>query len=134
MAQKQSLDRWGMAASGLCLVHCSVLPLAAIALPTLGGHDHEWFHGILLVLVVPLAAYALGSGYKHHRKPWPAILGFLGCALLSFVYFAEMLHFHLHSIETPINILGSISLIGAHFLNTRCACGQGHEMVEPSNL
>lgn len=122
MEQKLSLDRWGMAASGFCLVHCMALPLVAMALPALESHDHEWVHGLLLLLVIPLAVFALGSGLRRHGKRLPTALGLTGCSLLVLVFLAELCGGELHSLETPANVVGSLSLIGAHFYNTRCAC------------
>ncbi|MDF1667836.1 MAG: MerC domain-containing protein [Planctomycetota bacterium] len=122
MEQNVSLDRWGIAASGFCLVHCVALPFVAMALPALESHGHEWLHGVLLLLVIPLAIFALGTGLRRHGKRLPTVIGALGCSLLTFVFVADLCGGELHSLETPANVLGSLSLIGAHFYNTRCSC------------
>lgn len=122
MEQKISLDRWGIAASVFCLIHCMALPLLAFALPVVESHDHEWLHGVLLLVVIPLAIFALGSGLRRHGKRAPLALGLAGCFMLTFVFVMELCGGDLHSVETPLNILGSLSLIGAHFYNTRCSC------------
>ena len=60
------LHRAGMALSGLCLVHCLLLPLLAAAAPVMllamvpsGWLESEWFHAALIVPVVLVSGPAL---------------------------------------------------------------------------
>ena len=55
-------DRIAVGLSGLCLLHCLLLPLVITALPflTLIGESH--FHVQMLVAVVPVTAVAIVPG------------------------------------------------------------------------
>ncbi|MEM7160169.1 MAG: MerC domain-containing protein [Myxococcota bacterium] len=76
-------DPIGIAASGLCAVHCVIcaaLPgvLGLLGLEVLLGPRVEW--GFTIVAII-FASLSLGYGWRHHRSPWIAaalLLGMLG--------------------------------------------------------
>lgn len=114
------LDAFAVGLSGLCLVHCLALPLLIALFPLLGATliDHEAFHQIILIAVLPTSAIALGVGYSRHRHKPVAVLGSVGVAALVFAAFA--LHaFHAHHLETWITVAGGIALALAHTINFR---------------
>lgn len=121
------LDTVAVGLSGLCLVHCLALPLLIALLPLVGATliDHESFHQIILIAVVPTTAIALGSGYIRHRRAAIAALGAVGIGALAFAAFA--LHaLHAHAMETWITVAGGLILAVAHIRNFRHCRHHGH--------
>src|SRR5690625_3971385 len=84
------LDTFAIALSGLCLVRCLALPVVIALFPLLSVTliDHEAFHHIILIAVLPTTAIALGLGYRRHRRTSVAALGTAGVAALVFAAFA----------------------------------------------
>lgn len=114
------LDSLAIALSGLCLVHCLALPVLIALFPLLSVNlvDHETFHQIILIAVVPTTAIALASGYRRHQRLLVAVLGISGVAALAFAAFA--LHAaHAHGMETWVTVAGGLILASAHVLNFR---------------
>ncbi|MEM9620850.1 MAG: MerC domain-containing protein [Pseudomonadota bacterium] len=77
----KGLDRFAIVLSGVCLLHCLLVPLALFLGPLLGGwlSDSETtVHWVLLAFAVPSSAIALGRGYVKHRNKTIVILGAAG--------------------------------------------------------
>lgn len=113
------LDLAGVILSGICLVHCTLLPVLLALLPFLGAHYEadERLHLLVTILVVPVAMLALLSGYRRHRLMWVPILGLIGLAL---ILAAPALHETLgHTLEGVVTALGGLGLISAHLVNWR---------------
>lgn len=120
----ENWDRWGIFLSTLCAIHCLLTPVLILSLPALGSYfENEMVHIIMALFVVPVGAFAFWSGYKHHKKMYLLVLGFVG---LSLVGGAPLVHdfFHIDLFpEDLMTIFGSAILIGAHLLNRRaCQC------------
>lgn len=109
------LDRAAVGASVLCLIHCAGLPLLLAALPSLSRAFAipEHFHLWMLAFAIPTSAAALAAGWRGHGGGEPAILGSVGLALMA----TAALFFEGASAETPVTIMGSLCLAGAHILN-----------------
>lgn len=103
-----------LAACGLslaCLVHCLALPLAASVLPALTAAVHaEWIHWAFLALAAPIAALAL---LRPGTRPEALILGGMGLLLL----FTGAAQFPAADWETPLSVLGALSLAAGHTFN-----------------
>lgn len=120
------LDTAAIALSGICLVHCLALPLVVTLLPLFGATliDHETFHQLILVLVLPTSVIALGMGYKRHRNNRIAALGVIGAGALVAAAFA--LHaLHAEPLERWVTVAGGITLAIAHIGNFRL-CRHAH--------
>lgn len=123
-------DRIGMAISGLCAVHCLVLPLALPFLGTLAAFIHsEWTHAIFAMLIVPTVIYTSWRGYKHHGKQevvWLLSIGALA-VLVALVAGEQGAGEH---VEMAVTTLGSALLITGHWKNHKqlalCANGEPH--------
>jgi len=64
-----SLDRLGIAASFLCLIHCVASPVLVLLLPAVAGAwSHPAAHWAAAALVVPLALAVVFRGYRRHRR------------------------------------------------------------------
>lgn len=113
------LDLAGVILSGICLVHCTLLPVLLAMLPFLGAHYEadERLHLLVTVLVVPVAMLALLTGFRRHRLWWVPLLGLCGLAL---ILAAPALHETLgHTLEGVLTALGGLGLISAHLVNWR---------------
>ncbi|WP_159821520.1 MerC domain-containing protein [Colwellia sp. 20A7] len=63
-------DKFSIGLSMLCAIHCMLLPLLLVALPSLGALqlDNEAFHIWMLIAVIPTSIYALTLGCKKHQR------------------------------------------------------------------
>ncbi|MEM1452021.1 MAG: MerC domain-containing protein [Planctomycetota bacterium] len=77
------LDRTGVVASVSCAVHCMIAPLIVLLAPALGGFwVHPGTHLLIASLVLPVAAFALRRGFRHHGKRSVVLGGALGMTLV----------------------------------------------------
>lgn len=127
-----------------------VAPLLLIAAPTLGGiWVHPAAHMSIAGLVVPIAAFALRSGYRKHGTRWIVGLGTAGMVLVLLGAFWPFWFGSGVAVSDPsgcghdccptvifndvtgesslsippasiITLLGGIGLITAHLGNLRC--------------
>lgn len=126
------LDRIGIWSSGICVVHCILLPVFVLSFPVLSKYNHEleeFWHSIFLVASCFFFAIAFASGYRHHKNFQPLIFGVIGCALLAVSYF---FHDSLPKyLEVITVILGGLFLMGGHFWNHHCGhCHHDHSPIE----
>jgi hypothetical protein len=107
-----------VALSGLCLLHCLALSLAAVAAPVVVGlgFDGGWTHVAMLALVIPLSAVALPRGYREHRRN--AVL-WLGGAGLTLLVLGATLGHHVYgpAVDTVLTMAGAVVLGLAHVMN-----------------
>ncbi len=109
------LDGSAISLSGLCLVHCLALPIAAAFLPAVSAMaEAEWVHLVFVGFAAPIAAFAFfrpGSQPPRHTK---ALAG-IGIALLLSGALGPT------AWEPWITVTGSLALASAHVLNWRGA-------------
>ena len=118
-------DRVGISLSGICVVHCLLLPVALAALPLcpLLETAHAWLHPVFAVLLLPTTLAAMAHGYRRHgRKDVAALLG----AGLVLILGAGFLGHDMPGAftETTLTVFGSVLLITGHWRNwrTNAAC------------
>ncbi|MGB1139980.1 MAG: MerC domain-containing protein [Halioglobus sp.] len=77
-------DRAAIGLSLLCVVHCLALPVLLVMLPSLAGLglDDDRFHTWLVVVVIPLSAFALTLGCARHRNMNILYTGVAGLVVL----------------------------------------------------
>lgn len=117
---KGHIDKISIGLSALCAVHCLVLPVLAGVLPSLAAvtANHNHFHALMLVLVIPLSGLALGAGWLRHRDGIVLTLGLGGIGLMLFA--ATLSHDLLgHDSERWMTMVGSFLLAAGHFRNFR---------------
>ena len=111
------LDRIGVLLSGLCVVHCLVLPMLVPFLTTLSVFaESELTHLILAALIVPTVAFSAWSGYSKHGKSiivWLLASGTLAVVIAMFA--GEQ--FASEPLEAGMTTLGSVLLIAGHWQN-----------------
>jgi len=110
------LDRWGMAISTLCLVHCVALPVALAFLPAFVSvlPGDEWVHPLLIGLALPVTGLALWRGYADHGQLAPALIGSAGLLLIGAALF-----FRGTIDEQVLTVGGGLVVASAHLLNWR---------------
>ncbi len=111
-------DRLGVLLSGLCAVHCLLMPLLLVALPLWhGAHAlHDAWHPVAAVLLVPVTLRAT------HRGGGPRSARLLRSGL-AIVWLGLLAHVLLGEIAgVGLTLVGSLLLIAGHGCNLRCSC------------
>jgi FtsH-binding integral membrane protein len=123
-------DKTAISLSLACTIHCLVLPLIAVFLPSFIAIplQDEAFHMWMIIGVVPVSAYALTMGCKKHKRYKILLVGSIGLLILSVVAFLghELLG---EDLEKTFTVIGAIIIAVAHIWNYRlcqhqnmCAC------------
>lgn len=120
MGRTQTLgDKFAIALSSLCVIHCLATPLLLIILPSIGAlfaHSHELFHQVILFFVLPVGLAALTMGYRHHQQNSVLASGLVGLGIL---FMAALFgHDYLGEAgETCATIVASLIIAYSHFWN-----------------
>lgn len=114
------LDYAAIGISVLCVLHCTALPVLAVALPWIAavGLAEAWFHQAMLLVVVPVSALALGWSWQRLKRNLPPVLGALGLAVMVFAAF-EMHPIVSGTVERDLTLFGAGLLTLAHGINLR---------------
>ena len=128
MSESKSLvmDRYGMALSIGCAVHCALLPFAVTALTAsslawIVGQPFEW---AILAGTFILGSWRLVKSFVRHRNP-SALYTF--AAGLVFFGAGKMGWFQFPYYEAWFMAAGGMLIASAHFRNLRlCACCHPH--------
>ena len=107
-------DKIAISFSVVCALHCLLLPIAVIFLPSISATflGSEDFHKTLLYFVIPSSIIALSLGCKMHGKYEVYSYGFFGIGALLFAsffghdYFGEVGEISLTLIGAGIVSLG----------------------------
>lgn len=113
-------DRIGFWLSGLCLIHCLILPMFAVALPWLGMFiQDERIHLGFAAVTVPVAMIAFIPGFLKHQRQWVLGFGLAGAGLLLGGALGEELFGH--HVQHVLTVLGGLLLVSGHYFNYRFA-------------
>ncbi len=120
--QSDALDKAAVALSGLCLLHCLLLPIIITLLPFLDQFSDRHLHAEILIIVLPLSLIALTIGFRRHADKRVVGLGFAGLLLL--LVGATLAH-SLYGVvaDRTLTITGSVILALAHYRNSRLSRG-----------
>lgn len=117
-SKSNTLDQVAVALSGLCLLHCLLLPIVIVALPFLGQFSDDHFHVQMLLVVVPVSLVALGTGFRRHRDARIILTGVAGLALL--IVGSSIVHSRYGLLaDSVVTICGSLILGLTHYANSR---------------
>ena len=125
-------DRSAVFLSLLCAVHCLVLPIILIAVPTITSltvFNDERFHVWLLFAVIPISIFAVLLGYFHHRS-WPiVIIAAVGMTILIIVALLGHQVFG-ETGEVVASVVGSLLVAYGHIKNFkyRAALNSCHQV------
>jgi len=116
--QSDFLDRAALLLSGLCLLHCLLLPVVVAMLPFLGQFGDDHLHLEMLVVVVPVSVLALVFGYRRHRHGSVVMAGLIGLLLLAF---GGTVAHDVYGIvaDRIFTVVGSVVLGFTHYRNFR---------------
>lgn len=111
------LDATAVSLSGLCIVHCLALPVAAAALPMLGAFaEAEWIHWLFVAIAAPVAIMAIAPVSTQRPIPW--MLPLMAAGGIGFLA--------LGAAEVPdaewgrgLTVAGGLMLAIGHILNWR---------------
>jgi len=123
------LDKLGMAASGLCGIHCLILPIVFVLFPyaSVAFVKGEFFEWSFLLFSITIASFAMVQGLLVHRKLIPLAVALLGFML--FIWTRTVNHdVHETFSGSLMLVLAGALICGAHYLNHKfiknhkCAC------------
>ena len=104
--------------SGLCLVHCLLLPFVIVALPLLAQFNETHLHAQMLIVVVPVSLFAFAIAFRRHRNKAIIAWGIAGIAIL-FIG-CTVAHANYGKLaDSLLTVAGSIVLATSHFFNNR---------------
>lgn len=112
-------DRIGIFLSGLCLVHCLLLPGVISFLPLVATSFlvSEEFHLWILLLVIPTTVLALWPSFRRHGDRMPALIATGGVLIL---VMAAMTHEnHSPLMDQVLTSIGALVVAVAHIQNVR---------------
>lgn len=115
-----NLDKLGVIASSVCLVHCLVLPFVLILLPFAGLEylASNAAHKVLAFFVLLFALTAIVPGYLQHRRKTILIAMLFGLSLVMLATFS-LAALNLSNLETPLITVGNLILVATHLQNRR---------------
>ena len=112
------LDHAAIALSGLCLVHCLLLPVIIVAVPLLAQLNETHFHAQMLLIVVPVSLFAFAHGYRRHYNKKIIAGGIAGIAILFTGGTVAHANYGVLA-DSLLTIAGSIVLATSHYFNNR---------------
>lgn len=116
--QTELLDRTAVVLSGLCLMHCLMLPLLTAVLPILGQFGEGHLHLQMLFVVLPISLVAFTLGFRRHDNAAIVIGGIVGLTLLAVG--GTIAHHHIGIVaDRTLTVVGSLVLAIAHYQNSR---------------
>ena len=114
------LDKIAVGLSGLCLLHCLLLPFVVALLPFLGQFDNDHMHKELLLFVFPVSVIALGVGFRRHGQVSVIYWGTAGLVILMIGALVVHDAFGLLA-DRIMTVAGSFVLAFTHYRNFRLA-------------
>ncbi len=114
-------DKTAIGLSLLCVIHCLILPILLMIVPTFAGIaflKDETFHLWMLFAVIPISCLALLMGYRHHKSRQTLLIGFIGLSIIAAT--AYLGHDLLGRVgEVVLTVLGSCTIALSHLRNYR---------------
>jgi hypothetical protein len=110
-------DKLAISLSAVCVLHCLFMPSFLILSSWFAvfSIDNEFVHYAILIVAIPVSAYALIRGFKNHKKLSYFVYGFFGLFLLAFALLAVGITGEIG--EKSLTLLGSLFVIYAHYKN-----------------
>ena len=110
-------DKLAISLSAVCILHCLFMPSFLILSSWFAAFsiDNEFIHYAILIVAIPVSAFALIRGFKNHKKLSYFVNGFFGLSLLVFAVLAAGITGEIG--EKSLTLLGSLFVIYAHYKN-----------------
>ena len=130
-AQRNS-DKLSIFVSITCALHCLLMPAFLITTSSFIALqiDNEFLHGVMLLIIFPISAFALLTGLFNHDGKISFLSGCIGLIILLYAYLAgeEILG---EWGEIIMTLIGSAILVFAHWQNFKLcrdqACDDCHD-------
>lgn len=126
-------DKLAIGLSALCAIHCLVLPLLLVMIPSLVSlnlHD-EAFHFWLAMAIFPSSIFALTLGCRKHKRYQLLVIG--GIGLMSLMLALVLGESHISEFgEKALTLLGGGFVALAHWLNYSMCRAPDHQTCEHS--
>ncbi len=107
------VDVYAVVGSLLCLAHCLALPALVGSLSAIAPFvESELAHKLLVLLLAPATLYAIFADKNWTGRHFFVITAVIGLSLLCAAAFVPPLEAY----ETPLTVLGSITLSSAHLM------------------
>ena len=119
--QAPKLDSLAVILSGTCMVHCLALPVLVTLFPIVQGSllEEQYFHLIMLGLILPTSLIALTVGCRKHKDPVTMALGAAGLLTLTVTALIGHEIFGMLG-ERIVTTFGGLILATAHIRNYLC--------------
>ena len=119
---KNKLDRIGIFSSILCAIHCAILPLFIIFIPSffVSLFVNDYFEWCFLIISFIIGIISLCFGYKKHKSF--KIFPFLSAGLILVLISKILVHNYKHNAPLYLNILmilGGLLIAFSHYLNDK---------------
>lgn len=127
-------DKVAIGLSFLCAIHCLVLPLIIVLLPSIAALQlqNEAFHTWMLIAVIPTSIYALIMGCKQHKRFRLLILGIVAISILVIAALTEETLPN-EILAKALTLIGAMMLAYGHFQNYRlCKHKKGCDCIAHS--
>ena len=113
-----NVDRFAIALSGLCLLHCLFIPVIVVLAPAFSSvvlGTETTVHWLFLALAVPTSCWALLRGFRKRRRTGALVSGLVGLIVM----FLGVSHLFHPTLEVPLTVVGVSLVVIAHVLNLR---------------
>lgn len=113
-------DKTAISLSIVCTIHCLLMPLVMIFLPSIAALplEDEVFHLWMVFAVMPISTFALTLGYRKHKSTQILLVGIVGLIIL--ICSAFLGHDILTEVEEKtFTVLASVLIAIGHFWNYR---------------
>lgn len=107
-------DRIGIGLSGICAIHCLLVPFIVALLPLWPTFEefHEYTHLIFFIAIAPAVYLSLR---RKHKTPKVTVLLLTGLAIIFSAWFFNNKLSEYG--EAGITLIGSLLLISGHWIN-----------------
>lgn len=109
------MDKIGVGASLLCVLHCLITPLLVTTLPVVAATE-EQMHSVFAIIILSLGMLAFIPGYQKHENKLILITGFMGVSLIIIAALLPEME-NAEILETGLVVVGGITLSIAHLRN-----------------
>lgn len=117
-SDRKTWDKLGIALSSACLVHCILVFLLPLLVPTLAFFIHTpWMHRFFAAFILIVTPLAFIPGYRRHGMRRVMVQAYLGIGFILLGIFLD--GFTSEVFSHGISIVGSIMLVFAHVQNIR---------------
>ncbi len=119
-------DVLGMGLSGLCIIHCIVLPLVVLLYPAANFTENHLIHDLIFVLIVLAALLAFLPHAIKEKSYKLLVLPVIGVVLM--IVSNSIFHHEKSSINLILSLVGSLCLIVAHYkhFQAKNCCEKNH--------